>query len=300
MHFFSKKMFWFVSILLCFQSFFSFAASIDWINYIKSGQPFQAALDQTLNKFDDSSFIGSTDPMGNLQGGQTYNVTYKNGSFACEGFNEGMNMVGTWSYSNADPEDNLISLWGRPFAFDGKGRLYDSQFGLVGHLKKGPAFGQPTGGGDPNVYHLFSAVPKASSSQFKANTYQPVRIATHRFDKIPYHMTRQFQGTVTVRPGQKVILAGDAKGLQSWSVDNFLLFELTRPGWSHRFVVGAVEPVTFNGLSVPQVGANTQSFAPSSLDLATQFPQNVPVNLKVSALDYGVVGAVSNVYLITK
>ncbi len=151
-----------------------------------------------------------------------------------------------------------------------------------------------------NVHHLFRNVPKQNSDNFKFNRYHPVRIATNIFDKTPYHMTKQYNGTVTVHGNQKVILSGNAAGTKSWFVDNFILFELSIPGWTNRFVIGVVDPVTYNGMGVPHIGPSGFTFSPGSLNLASQFPKGVPVNIRVSALDYGVFGRVTDVYLIVK
>jgi len=107
-----------------------------WIEYIRSGRPFKVVFDKTYDKFDDSGYTGSweTDPMGNLKGGESYVVVYKDGKFKCKGYNERTGKIETFVYSNADPRDNQISLWGRVYAFDGKGNVYDRDYGLVGKL----------------------------------------------------------------------------------------------------------------------------------------------------------------------
>jgi len=113
-----------------------FRTVTDWIAYISSGHPFQVTFDAIGSKFDDSTYSGDlmTDPMGTLKGGETYRVEYKNGKFECTGFNQGTGSVGTWAYMG-DLEDGLISLWGRLFNFDGKGRVWDQDFGIVGHMR---------------------------------------------------------------------------------------------------------------------------------------------------------------------
>ena len=117
---------------------FAYSDTASWISYIESGYPFIVIFDKTKGKFDDSHYSGNwrTDPLGTLEGGKTYKVIYKNGSFYCTGYNQGYKRVGTWSYSNADVRDSLISLWGHIFVFDGKGRVYDKKYGLVGHMEK--------------------------------------------------------------------------------------------------------------------------------------------------------------------
>jgi hypothetical protein len=146
--------------------------------------------------------------------------------------------------------------------------------------------------------HLFSNVPFADSSKFKSNTYQELSIGTTTWDKTPYHLANPYFGTVTVQPGQKCFLAGDSAGQTGWKVDNFLLFEIQTGMETKRLICGAAEPVYYNGERVQQVGSNKFDFNPGEIDLTGYFPQGVPVELKVSALDYGGSGYVSNVYLI--
>ena len=123
-------------ILLTLNVALAHADSMTWIEYIQSGKTLQAVLDKTSDSFDDSVYSGSsnTDPLGTLKGGETYSFFYRGGQFTCEGYNQHYNKVLSGVYGNADPADNLISLWGRPFVFDGKGLLYDTRYGWVGHL----------------------------------------------------------------------------------------------------------------------------------------------------------------------
>lgn len=111
-----------------------YADSLDWIVLIRAGRQFKVVFDKTSTKFNDSVYKAKDDPMGTLKGGETYTVLYKGGEFACTGFNQGTNKSGTWNYSNADPMNNQISLWGRVYVFDGAGNVYDPDYGLVGHL----------------------------------------------------------------------------------------------------------------------------------------------------------------------
>jgi len=146
--------------------------------------------------------------------------------------------------------------------------------------------------------HLFSNVPSADSSKFKSDTYQEVSIGTTNYDKTPYHLANPYIGTVTVQQSQKCFLAGDSAGQTGWIVDNFLLFEIRTGMETKRLVCGAVDPVDYNGERVQQVGLNKFGFTPGEIDLTEYFPQGVPVQLKVSALDYGGSGSVTDVYLI--
>ena len=132
-----------LSLLYCFDAN---ANSAKWITYIQSGKLFQVNFNYTQGKFDDSVFNGNwkTDPMGALKGGEAYEVYYRNNSFTCKGFNQSTKGIGSWTYSNANPADNIISLWGFLFVFDGNGRLYSPKYGLVGSLKAISKVSSPT------------------------------------------------------------------------------------------------------------------------------------------------------------
>ena len=107
------------------------------IDHIRKGTPFVVTFDMTAEKFNDANFTGDyrTDPMGTLMGGKSYRVFYRNGTFTCKGYSQHARSVITHTDGGANPDDGLISLWGRGYAFDGKGQVYDRDYGLVGHLR---------------------------------------------------------------------------------------------------------------------------------------------------------------------
>jgi hypothetical protein len=108
-----------------------------WVAYVKSGQPFLVRFDLTMNKFNDARYTGDwrTDPMGTLQGGQEYVVSYRNGEFTCTGFSQADGTRQTHASGGIDPDDGLISLWSRTYSIDGQGQVWDLDFGLVGHIR---------------------------------------------------------------------------------------------------------------------------------------------------------------------
>jgi len=107
-----------------------------WKELILSHKKFLVKFDNTSDKFDDSRYSGANDPMGTLKGGETYSVIYTSMGFTCTGFNQGTGSVGTWTYSNANPSEMKISLWGRVYEFTESGDVLDIQYGHVGHLCK--------------------------------------------------------------------------------------------------------------------------------------------------------------------
>jgi hypothetical protein len=104
------------------------------IEAIASGRPFAVVFD--LARFDDSGYAGSykTDPMGTLKAGESYRVVYRDGRFSCTGLSEHAGSVITSEEGGADPRDGLVSLWGRVYAIDGRGLVWDPEYGIVGHV----------------------------------------------------------------------------------------------------------------------------------------------------------------------
>jgi hypothetical protein len=138
------------------------------------------------------------------------------------------------------------------------------------------------------------------SKKFKAKKYKQVSIDTTRWDKTPYLITAQKEELVTLKPGQRCFLAGDRAGKKGWKVDNFLLFEIDSPKGIKWVGVGQAETVRYKGVPVNWEGVKKFNFGPQEIELTKYFPKNELVQLKVSALDYGGVGGVSDVYLIIK
>lgn len=117
---------------------------------IREGHTFKVTFD--LCKFDDSGNIAN-DPMGDLLAGETYVGNYDKSanSFTLTGFHEGANGNETMTYTNANLDQDKVSLWGRTYRFDEFGFVYDSDFGLVGHLVFPGMTGQPSNGSSKEV-----------------------------------------------------------------------------------------------------------------------------------------------------
>ena len=153
----------------------------------------------------------------------------------------------------------------------------------------------------PSSTRLFHAVPRQDSGAFKQRRHHGLRVDTHRFDKIPYYLTNPVTRAVTVEPGQRCWLSGDPNAKRGWSVDNFILVELLAPGVRKRWVIGAVDPVrTAGGRAVARIGRNSLSFNAREIDLAPHLPKGVPAKLRFSALDYGGVGQLSDLFLVIR
>lgn len=138
---------------------------------------------------------------------------------------------------------------------------------------------------------MFSTASIPISGTEKATRFEVETI----FEKVPQYITATFSGDVTVQPGQRLILAGNADGTADWRVSGFLFVEF-RSGYSvRRFVVGSgLDRVKYNGQLIERVGSRGTDFAP-------YLPQNTPIHVTAYALHYGPgVGSVSDVYLVTK
>jgi len=111
---------------------------VDWtmVDALVAGSKIQVKFDSVGSKFNDSNYTGNytTDPMGTLKGGETYTVNFdkSNGAFAVHGFNQGSGAAGTWTYSNGDVKNGVISLWGRNYFLNQNAQVIDPQYGFVG------------------------------------------------------------------------------------------------------------------------------------------------------------------------
>jgi bifunctional DNA-binding transcriptional regulator/antitoxin component of YhaV-PrlF toxin-antitoxin module len=144
---------------------------------------------------------------------------------------------------------------------------------------------------------LFDKVAKKSSSEFKKNTCNTVRVDTKSYDRVPYHLTRPFKGQITIPAGARVFLSSNPDKRASITVDNFIVMGYSSSSGSGEFVIGQHEPVYLNNRRIAKLGSNGFHH---NLELTKNFPQGVTVSLWAYALDYGGVGSLSDVYLIVQ
>jgi len=102
------------------------------------------------------------------------------------------------------------------------------------------------------------------------------------------------------RHGATVKLYGDEAGQEGWSVDRFLLIEATdaRGQVIDRSVVGFQRGLMRGAEQVDSLGDMKPSFGPGEVDLSSRLPPDEPVTIKVTALETGEAGEVSDLYLI--
>lgn len=149
-------------------------------------------------------------------------------------------------------------------------------------------------------YRVFHAVPNQNSNAFKANRENNLAVDTRTWDRIPYYMAPSFRKELYVGQNQRCYLSGNESGSAGWSVDNFIFIEIHSQRGTQRFVVGTVDPVSYKGRRVTQLGRKSFNFGATEIDLTQYIPKGTPVTISISALDYGGAGKVSNLFLIVK
>jgi hypothetical protein len=145
---------------------------------------------------------------------------------------------------------------------------------------------------------VLSAVASAASTQFKQRTVPAFHVDTNVHDKTPYLITDAYEGALRIGGNQSVLLAGNAAGTAGWRVDNYLVVEIEWAGGSKAFWIGNGDALSRRSERLPQVGLT--SFEQGAFDITAQIPRNVDLRVRISALDYGGVGFVSDVYLVVR
>ncbi|MBS2027274.1 MAG: hypothetical protein JST54_05150 [Deltaproteobacteria bacterium] len=154
----------------------------------------------------------------------------------------------------------------------------------------------PKGPSQPVSYRLLAEAPELETS---ARTEQrpDVFVRTDQFDHTPVVVAKGEAGPLSLQGGRAQLCADEAC-TQGISVDNFILFEVVEPSGTikHRFAVGYHSGLTVENQEPDNVGANSFNFDPG-LDVTAQLPAESEFSLRATALDYGGVGRVSNVFL---
>jgi hypothetical protein len=127
---------------------------------------------------------------------------------------------------------------------------------------------------------------------------------TAKWEKKPSIMGEETTDTLFLDKPRKIRLAGDEEGKKGWRVDNFLLVEVMDESGtvSNRKVVGRFDSgdsLLQGGKRVSQVQPNSMMFTPKQVDIGP-LPVKKPFKLKVTSLDYGEFGEVSDVYMIVE
>ncbi|MEE8371068.1 MAG: hypothetical protein V3R73_02895 [Sphingomonadales bacterium] len=151
---------------------------------------------------------------------------------------------------------------------------------------------------DTRSVQVFAAVPSQSSDAFKANLAGDFRIPPpHGWDTTPYHVQTPFRTVLNRKEGEKIILAGSPDGTAGWRIDNFVFIEITSGNTADRFYLGTVSSVEYRGRILRSMGGG---FGQGPFDLTPFIPPGVPATITIYALDYGGIGYVSDLFIVTK
>lgn len=149
---------------------------------------------------------------------------------------------------------------------------------------------------------LVSAVARQQTASYRSNQRKDLAMQTGRWDKTPSIMTEETTDILFLDKPRKLKLAGDDEGKKGWRVDNFILIEVLDQNGAvtARKVVGKLDgtdSVLQGGKRISQLQPNSVMFKAKQIDIGP-LPLKKPFKLKVTALDYGEFGEVSDVYLL--
>ncbi len=149
---------------------------------------------------------------------------------------------------------------------------------------------------------IVSAVARQKTAAFRSNQRADLSMQTGKWDKKPSTMGEETTDILFLDKPRKVRLAGDEEGKKGWKVDNFILVEIMDEtgAVTNRKVIGRLDSgdsLLQSGKRVSQLQPNSMVFTPKKVDIGP-LPVKKPFKLKVTALDYGDFGEVSDVYMI--
>lgn len=166
--------------------------------------------------------------------------------------------------------------------------------GLAACVKRVP----PPKGPAHRAYRLLQKTPEVETA-LRNQKRADLQIDTRTQLRTP-RVVAEGESPLISLNGAHAILSGDAGGTTGWSVDNFVLFEVSDANGKvvSRFVVGFAEPVTRNHQRLDNVGPMHFTFGPKEIDITSHLPHHQPFRIHATALDYGGVGHVSDLYLL--
>jgi len=163
---------------------------------------------------------------------------------------------------------------------------------------KNPDAARPRYSGPPKAMKLLSETPEAeTATRLEKRTDLLVTVETG--EPVPSVVAVGESGLFS-RQGGAVKLYGDATGKEGWSVDNFVLLEISNKKGEviHRAVIGFQQGSSRGSEVIDSVGQMKFAFEAGEIDLTSMLPADEPINIKATALDTGGVGRVSDLYLI--
>ena len=156
----------------------------------------------------------------------------------------------------------------------------------------------PSYSGPAKAFKLLSDTPEAETST-RTTRRNDLIVTVENGEPVPA-VVATGQIASFNRQGGSVRLYGDEAGKEGWSVDNFLLVEVVNAKGVvvERAAVGYQRGVTLGAQQIDTVGEMKFAFGPGEIDLSRLIPPQETVTLRVTALDSGGVGHVSDVYAI--
>jgi hypothetical protein len=154
----------------------------------------------------------------------------------------------------------------------------------------------------PGIFPILQAVgPTPTGALLKVARREDIEVRPTNFEVTPAVVATGVSPPFVLGPQTRVSFAGDAAGTKGWRVDNVLLVEVldTEDKVLDAFVIGFLTGRVYQGHELLEnVGAWSPNFDPRSPDLSLRLPRGERIKLRVTALDNGNVGSVSDLFLV--
>ncbi|MBI5548460.1 MAG: hypothetical protein HY901_31645 [Deltaproteobacteria bacterium] len=177
--------------------------------------------------------------------------------------------------------------------------LLSSAIGLLALCcARNPGAARPTYSGAPKAFKLLNETPEAETVT-RQEKRTDLLVTVENGEPVPA-VIAMGQTTAFSRQGGTVRLYGDEAGNAGWSVDNFVLLEVTDTQGRvvGRAAVGFQQGVTRGAEQLDSLGQMKFGFGPGEVDISHLLPADEPVTIKATALDVGGVGRVTDLYVI--
>ncbi len=168
----------------------------------------------------------------------------------------------------------------------------------LGGCPKSSDSARPKYSGPPRPYQLLKAVEDAETST-RVERRTDIVPQGEGTDATAAVVAKAEVGPIEVNGG-RARLHGDAAGTLGWRVDNAVVFEVlgARGEVTHRFAVGYHDGLRMGSDNIDNFGRKAFQFDAGEVDLAQLLPESGPFKLRVTAIDAGNSGGVSDLYLI--
>ncbi|MBA7715605.1 hypothetical protein ES703_124657 [subsurface metagenome] len=154
--------------------------------------------------------------------------------------------------------------------------------------------------GQERCMRIFSNVPSTPSKEFSKNVVDDRFFIPppHPYDTIPYHITKPVFTSVIRGENEKVILAGNCQGTASFKVDNIIFVRIvTSSGVINQFFLGESNRVLYKDKELENL---QPGFSQKPFDLTRFIPAGTETKISIYAMDFGLVGYVSDLFLVFK